>query len=336
MRPAVVHCVAHPAHKSAMTNLIRTLTALLLSCSCLSTAQSQVLREGDRVVLLGGTLIEREQVEGYWETQLIASLPYQVTFRNLGWSGDTVWCESRGMFDPPAEGYKRMLAQVGEINPTVIILGYGNSEAFDGPVRVPAFKEQYLKLLADLQAPERRFILLTPVPMEVTSVPGSDRDAAQKQAQRYNENVAVVTQAITEIASATEATVVDLAAAFSDNASAFTDNGVTLNGRGYYLTGKLLTAQLGGATTSPQLQLPEPAITSVTELDLPGDVHALRGLIRRKNELVFHRWRPQNFTYLFGFRKHEQGNNAVEIPQFDPLVVELENNIEALKSTVTK
>ena len=36
-------------------------------------------------------------------------------------------------------------------------------------------------------------------------------------------------------------------------------------------------------------------------------------------------------TYLFGFRKHEQGNNAVEIPQFDPLVVELETQIQALK-----
>lgn len=57
---------------------------------------------------------------------------------------------------------------------------------------------------------------------------------------------------------------------------------------------------------------------------------ALRREILAKNELYFHRWRPQNVTYLFGFRKHEQGNNAVEIPQFDPLVEARESTIRTL------
>ena len=56
-------------------------------------------------------------------------------------------------------------------------------------------------------------------------------------------------------------------------------------------------------------------------------VETLRQTIVKKNELYFHRWRPQNETYLFGFRKHEQGNNAVEIPPFDPIVVEQENRV---------
>ncbi len=57
-------------------------------------------------------------------------------------------------------------------------------------------------------------------------------------------------------------------------------------------------------------------------------VEILRRLVGRKNELYFHRYRPQNETYLFLFRKHEQGNNAVEIPQFDPLTAEVEQRIE--------
>ena len=57
----------------------------------------------------------------------------------------------------------------------------------------------------------------------------------------------------------------------------------------------------------------------------------LRGKIQEKNQLYFHRWRPQNETYLFGFRKHEQGQNAKEIPQFDPLVAKLEEEIGKLK-----
>ena len=51
----------------------------------------------------------------------------------------------------------------------------------------------------------------------------------------------------------------------------------------------------------------------------------------KKNELYFHRYRPQNETYLFLFRKHEQGNNAVEVPQFEALVAEQEKRIRQLK-----
>ena len=50
---------------------------------------------------------------------------------------------------------------------------------------------------------------------------------------------------------------------------------------------------------------------------------ALRALIVAKNRLYFHRWRPQNETYLFGFRKHEQGQNAVEIPSATRVVCSL-------------
>jgi hypothetical protein len=60
-------------------------------------------------------------------------------------------------------------------------------------------------------------------------------------------------------------------------------------------------------------------------------VEQLRLTIIDKNRLYFHRWRPQNETYLFGFRKHEQGQNAAEIPKFDPLVEELEKKIAELR-----
>ena len=56
----------------------------------------------------------------------------------------------------------------------------------------------------------------------------------------------------------------------------------------------------------------------------------LRRQIVAKNELFFHRWRPQNEIYFFGFRKHEQGNNAVEIPRFDPMVASKDARIREL------
>jgi len=65
-------------------------------------------------------------------------------------------------------------------------------------------------------------------------------------------------------------------------------------------------------------------------------VEALRKKIQEKNRQFFHRWRPQNETYLFGFRKHEQGQNAREIPQFDPIVASHEEEISKLKQPVQR
>ena len=57
-------------------------------------------KDGDRVVLLGSTLVEREQQYGYWETAAdAANADKNVTLRNLGWSGDTVFGEARDGFD---------------------------------------------------------------------------------------------------------------------------------------------------------------------------------------------------------------------------------------------
>ena len=57
----------------------------------------------------------------------------------------------------------------------------------------------------------------------------------------------------------------------------------------------------------------------------------LRAAIIDKNHQYFYRWRPANETYLFGFRKQEQGQNAREIPQFDPVVEKLEGEVAKLR-----
>jgi hypothetical protein len=67
-----------------------------------------------------------------------------------------------------------------------------------------------------------------------------------------------------------------------------------------------------------------------------GQVEKLRETIIAKNRLYFHRWRPQNETYLFGFRKAEQGKNAKEIPEFDPLIEKLEAEIAKLRKPATQ
>src|SRR5207344_150686 len=58
----------------------------------------------------------------------------------------------------------------------------------------------------------------------------------------------------------------------------------------------------------------------------------LRQAILRKNEWFFYRSRPANMAYIFGFRKGEQGQNAVEIPKFDVLIAEEEQRIAQLRT----
>src|SRR5436309_976650 len=111
------------------------------------------LKDGDRVVLVGSALIEREQRYGYTETVFHSMFPEKkFTVRNLGWSGDTVWGEARAGFGPQAEGYKKLVEQVKATKPTVLILGYGSCEAFGGQIGVEKFSEQYRKLLDDIGA----------------------------------------------------------------------------------------------------------------------------------------------------------------------------------------
>src|SRR5262245_29885896 len=103
-------------------------------------AEKFELRDGDRVVWVGNTLVEREQRYGYWEALLTALFrDRNVTFRNLGWSGDTVWAESRGVFDPPERGFQRLVEGVKGLKPTVLFIAYGANESFEGEKGLPRF-----------------------------------------------------------------------------------------------------------------------------------------------------------------------------------------------------
>ena len=93
-----------------------------------------------------------------------------------------------------------------------------------------------------------------------------------------------------------------------------TDDEVHFTGDGYKQTTSAFARALGLSESSGYSDALEP----------------LRQEIRKKNRLYFYRWRPQNQTYLFGFRKHEQGRNAKEVAEFDPLVAAAEAEIDRM------
>ena len=301
--------------------VLTLLGAWLITAGALSAGDSPksgstgfVWKDGDKVALIGGTVIEREQNYGQWEAALTRNVPAKnVTFRNLGWSGDTVWAESRGIFEPAERGYALLIDLVKEQKPSVLVFGYGQVEAIEGPARLPAFIEQYERMIHDCKAGSAdgvRVILLGP--MDLVQMPSPLPSVAG-----YNALIATYRKAIQEFAAKIGATYVPLSMPTAGSAKELrllTDNGQHLSAEGYART----ASQLVSALTPGKAK----------ELKT-GDAESLLQLIRKKNELFFHRHRPQNVTYLFLFRKHEQGNNAVDIPKFDPLVKGLEEQIHA-------
>ena len=401
----------------------RLTICLLLLTSSLSAAEPRSrekglfeFRDGDRVVFLGSAFIERLQNTGYLETMLTAAMPSKnITFRNLGWSGDTVWGDARVVFGSRADGFKRLLSDVALCKPTVLIVCYGENEAYAGEPGLEEFRAGLNTLLDSLEATGARIVLLGPRQHEKMPPPLPDPAKYNADLRKYND-------ALGQVAKEREHTFIDLFSALVGPGGVgfggddlLTDNGWWLSTAGDYQVSRFIAGKLGvsfdrrieinaqsldyittnvmvrqvgksdkgiwfevedhslawavmedntsgvgpdirsflrlkefvGAITANDVFIGELMGPYIEGLDvflnpkLKGNdsvvgkqIAQLSQAINEKNTLFFHRYRPQNETYLFLFRKHEQGNNAIEIPQFDPLIAELERKIAELKRPV--
>jgi len=276
------------------------------------------LQDGDTVLLLGDAFFERDGNYGYIETWLTSRFPDRhIRFRNLAWSGDTPRGEARAYFGPPEEGLQRLKGHLDLIKPTVIFACYGSAVLAEGAKGLEPFLAAYAKQLDLLQATGAGVVLVSPPPAE-------EKGAAAEMLKARNAAARDYAAAIKKLAASRQLRFADVLTALAKPV-AEGKGGLTLNGIHFTEAGyRLLAPAIGQALIqAPGDAKPAPAFP---------DNARLRTAIREKNQLFFHRWRPQNETYLFGFRKHEQGNNGVEIPQFDPLVAEKEKLIASLRS----
>lgn len=404
------------------------------------------LQDGDRVVLVGDALIERMQDHGHLETRLTAANPDKtITFRNLGWSGDTVFGEARAGFGTPEDGFRELVSQVKAAEPTVLIIGYGANESWAGEAGLPRFREGYDRLLDELEATgTREIVLLSPIPQGTSGRFQFQGGMHNVDVRRYADEIGAIAEARGHRFLDVDAAIRGLPTVSLDDVKAgkrplpnlrhatYAPDGIHLDELGQESLASWLTDRLfdvaGGVpyaeiiagdgiavraahctiseVTAPPDGLrfgftranllvshddrPGPSQGSIRVSGLPegryrvrcdgeplprghGGVRltrvqiddqfsyaladgpdsegltvvpgvlfvdvvpdlerfeALRRAIVAKNRLYFHRYRPQNSTYLFGFRKHEQGNNAAEVEEFARLVAEAEAEIARLK-----
>jgi hypothetical protein len=189
-------------------------------------------------------------------------------------------------------------------------VSFGTNEAFEGKEGLPKFEKGLEKLLDALKPANARVVLFTPLPFE--KAPGLP------DPKSLNEKLALYGAAIKATAEKRGHYFADLYEASSMAASApISENGMHLSEFGYkWGAGRFFLRSLSLGVGDP---------SSV------WDTEPLRKAVIAKNEQFFNKWRPQNETYLFGFRKHEQGKNAKEIAEFDPFITKAEEEIAKLR-----
>ena len=256
------------------------------------------LQDGDRVVFLGDTLMEREGAYGEFETRLTAAYPDRnVTFRNLGYSADTPDGLSRGSSEESKDRFAILRNQLAETKPTVLFVGYRDS--IDGIARI---------LDSALQIePGVRFVLVSPIKAETLGSPWPDM-------RMRNEDAARSTAALRDLAKEYGAQIVSFFDAVPDSTIGLTDNGIHWNQSGYRTGAEIMARQL-----------------NLSKVNLPvARIEALRQAIVEKNRYHFFQWRFQNWVYLAGSRRAEQGRMTVELPRFDQPIADAEARIARL------
>jgi len=352
-------------------------------------------------------LFENDLQYGYLELALTTRWPNRnVTYRNIAWSGDTVWGEARSYISTPS-AYDLLLEQLTKAQPTVVFVAYGAIEAQEGEEGLSHFEQGLTKLLDKIDQLGAEAILLSPIP--VMSVETPAKIAPQ------NAQLELYAGAIAKAAAARIKQYIDIFRPLQDISKKvnLSENGIHLNEYGYYCLATTLEKELGltprresvtinaskntaqgttfvKITNSGQpkgtlmfsvdesflpLPLPEQGESKYKESSLEfapvikvtglkkgiytlstdncqvitasakewqegvkiksgayfNQASQLRELILKKNQLFFQQYRPQNRTYILGFRSHEQGRHAKGLEELSIIITWLEGQI-ALKS----
>ncbi len=216
------------------------------------------LLDGDRVVLLGSTYVERMQAYGFLETQLTLAYPNRsLTFRNLGWSGDDVTGIARAVFGDQAAGFQRLEKDLLDAEPTVILVCYGGNEAHLGQRGLAQFKEDLEVLLEVLEETGSRVALLSPMSYENPGPP-------LPNPKDYNQRLRAYCDVLRSAARDRGHHYADLYSRLDqmEDVSAqpairntLTDNGVHLNEYGYWRTARGAARKLGAPAVDWKVDL---------------------------------------------------------------------------------
>ena len=226
------------------------------------------LREKDHIAIVGNTLAERLQYDGWLETVLHARFPkHELVVRNLGFSGDEVVTRLRSKnFGTPDEwlsgkaepigGYSDNRLAGANTRADVIFAFFGYNESYAGEAGLAPFKEQLASWIKHTLAQKYngtsapRLVIFSPIAHEDLGNPDLP-DGADN-----NRRLELYTRAMAEVAQAAGVSFVDLFAPsrqmYAASAAPLTLQGVHLNAEGNRRLAEAIERALFGAPAAPR------------------------------------------------------------------------------------
>lgn len=250
-----------------------------------STTLPLTLKPGDRIALVGNTLLEREEHFGDVESLLQTAHPnHKLVVRNLAWSADEV------ALQPRPDNFADLTQHLTHEKADVIFMAFGFNESFAGESGLEKFRADLQAFLAHMKtrafngqsAPQ--IVLISPIANEnLASVAAADRN---------NANIRLYVEAMSEVAQEEGVAFVNVfdaaLQAMDDSASELTFNGIHLTEEGHALFARELVRQL--------LQQDPPKVSS-----------SLKAAVVDKNRQYQRRYRPVNTFYYTGGRRQAYG-----------------------------
>lgn len=191
------------------TALLRRVALLLTALAFVPNprAGEYFIHDGDRVVFLGDSITEQRLYTTYIEAYTLTRYPqWNLTFRNVGWGGDTAWLRQRAhpdegvLFAADAERQQAMVEDavkrglerdVLPLRPTVVTIKFGMNDHSYQPFRADIFRAYVRsqdRLAQVLEAAGARVAFLTPQPIEEKR-PDPDKDARNLSLRRFSDGL---------------------------------------------------------------------------------------------------------------------------------------------------
>jgi hypothetical protein len=281
-----------------------------------------LLHSNDVIVFVGGEDIVAMQEYGYVELLLAQpTLNRKLRFRNLGWEGDTVFEQKRGLNFPT---WEQTLEKLGA---TVVIAQFGQAESLHGSAGLHDFSQAAERLLNRFAATNRRLVVLGPTRLDPLAFSVSAVDLRAADLRAYADVLR---------ASAKKHQWPYLDPITTDLAGTrYTRDGLHLNSSGHFAVAKVIARALGFPPSSESLLPPD----SAGRIPVAA-AERLRQTIIAKNRLWFDYWRPQNWAFLAGDRTEQPSSRdhrnpkvrwfPNELEQFKPLIEAREREVAQL------
>jgi len=254
-------------------------------------ADEPLFNKNDHVVSIGNTLADRMQHDGWLETYLHASFPeLELTFRNLGFSGDEIKLRQR------ADNFGDADMWLSKCQADVVFCFFGYNESLKGKAGLDAFANDLETMINQMRAQKfngksaPRLVVFSPIAHEDLKSPHLP-DGVEN-----NEHLAMYSDAMRDVCASKRVPFVDLFSIskdlYAEAAKPLTMNGIHLLEHGNRAVARAI------------LSSHQSSLSTLVQQPLPADnaIEKLRQAVLDKNYEFFSRYRVVDEYNVFGGR----------------------------------